>query len=42
LLLSLEPQSIEDLRVQIDRAATVSERQRQQGFSLLTDKLLGK
>ncbi len=30
-----------DLKTDIDRAATVSEFQRQQGFSVLTDKLLG-
>jgi hypothetical protein len=30
------------LKVDIDRAASVSEAQRQQGFSVLTDKLLGE
>lgn len=34
-------QSSADLEAQIDRATNVSERQRQQGFSVLTDKLLG-
>jgi len=34
-------QSTEQIKDYVERAATVSEQQRQQGFSVLTDKLLG-
>jgi hypothetical protein len=42
LMLFLAEQSIERLRVEVDAATTISEQQRSKGFSVLTDKLLGK
>jgi hypothetical protein len=41
LMRFLFAQSTEQIKKNIERAATVSEQQRQQGFSVLTDKLLG-
>jgi hypothetical protein len=41
LMQFLLEQPIDRLRVNIETAASVSEQQRQKGFSLLTDKLLG-
>jgi hypothetical protein len=41
LMRFLLEQPTERLRLDVERAATVSEQQRQQGFSVLTDKLLG-
>lgn len=33
---------VERLRVSIESASNISERQRQMGFSILTDKLIGR
>ncbi len=33
---------VERLRVSIENASNISERQRQMGFSILTDKLIGR
>jgi hypothetical protein len=38
----LMEQPIERLRIDLQRASNISEHQRQQGFSVLTDKLLGE
>lgn len=42
LIRFLVDQPIERLRADIESASNISEQQRQMGFSLLTDKLLGK
>jgi hypothetical protein len=42
LMRFLLEQPVEQLRVYIESAANVSEQQRQQGFSILTDKLLAE
>jgi len=42
LMRFLIEQPIEKLRIDIEGATNISERQRQMGFSVLTDKLLGK
>ena len=42
LMRFLLEQPTEQLRIHLPNAATISERQRQQGFSVLTDKLLGE
>jgi hypothetical protein len=42
LIRFLVEQPIEKLRTDVEKASNISEQQRQMGFSLLADKLLGK